>query len=169
MPAPKTAPQPFDPATDPLFLRFGKAVATAQQQNFRDAATMFRKLVEDAHDDPTLEARSREYLALCERRLAAQSAEADEDPYLRAVFAKNRGDFETALNLCRQGERHRQDERMAYLAASILALEGEVAEAAELLAFAVHRNARNRVQAVHDSDFAEVLGRAEFAFVHQTA
>ena len=54
---------------------------------------------------------------------------------------------------------------MAYLAASILALEGELPEAAELLAFAVGQNARNRVQAIHDSDFAEVLGRAEFAFV----
>ena len=36
----------------------------------------------------------------------------------------------------------------------------------EELARAVEQNARNRVQAFHDSDFAEVLGRAEFAFVH---
>ncbi len=34
-----------------------------------------------------------------------------------------------------------------------------------LLAIAVDQNPKNRVQAFHDSDFAEVLGRAEFAFV----
>ena len=37
---------------------------------------------------------------------------------------------------------------------------------AELLALAVGQKAKNRVLAFHDSDFADVLHRAEFAFVH---
>lgn len=159
------APQP---ATDPLLDLFGQAVAAAQRQRFREAAGMFQRLLAESDDEPTLRERSRQYLTLCEQRLAngsAPAADAEEDPYLQAVVAKNRGDFAEALALCRRGGRHRRDERMAYLAASILALQGELAEASELLAFAVGQNARNRVQAFHDSDFAEVLGRAEFAFV----
>ena len=167
-PASRPAAAPAPPATDPLLALFGNAVAAAQRQHFREAAGMFRRLLKESDDEPTLRDRSRQYLTLCEQRLAngnPAAGEAEEDPYLQAVVAKNRGNFAEALALCRRGGRHRRDERMAYLAASILALEGELPEAAELLAFAVGQNARNRVQAIHDSDFAEVLGRAEFAFV----
>lgn len=154
------------PAPDPQLELFGRAVAAAQQKHWREAAGLFRRLLEDIDDDPGLGERARQYLALCEQRLTNGNADdADDDPYLQAVVAKNRGDFAAALALCRRGGRHHRDERMAYLAASILALEGEVAEAAALLAQAVEQNARNRVQAFHDSDFADVLGRAEFAFV----
>ena len=128
---------PSVPKPDPQLELFARAVAAAQQKRWKEAASLLRRLLHDA----------------------------DDDPYLQAVIAKNRGDFAAALAICRRGGRHRRDERMAYLAASILALEGEFVEAAELLALAVGQNARNRVQAFHDSDFAEVLGRAEFAFV----
>ncbi|MEO7794136.1 MAG: hypothetical protein ABIV06_05125 [Thermoanaerobaculia bacterium] len=153
------------PGADPALELFGRAVAATQQQRYREAAVLFRQLLQDTDDDPTLADRARQYLSLCEQRLTNGKESHDDDPYLQAVVAKNRGDFAAALALCRRGGRHRRDERMAYLAASILALEGEIAEAAELLALAVDQNARNRVQAFHDSDFAEVLGRAEFAFV----
>jgi len=165
---PKPAAGALPPATDPLLDLFGQAVAAAQRQHFREAAAMFRRLLAESDDEPTLRERSRQYLTLCEQRLAngsSPAADSDDDPYLQAVVAKNRGDFDEALALCRRGGRHRRDERIAYLAASILALQGELGEAAELLAFAVGQNARNRVQAFHDSDFADVLGRAEFAFV----
>lgn len=173
MPAPKrfparpaAAPAPAVPLPDPLVDLFGRAVAAAQLKHWREAAGMFRRLVRDASDDPGLGERSRQYLALCEQRLAkGDPLEVGDDPYLHAVFEKNRGELATALALCRRGGRHRRDERMAYLAASILALTGELAESAELLAIAVAQNPKNRVQAFHDSDFAEVLGRAEFAFV----
>ena len=154
------------PAPDPQLELFGRAVAAAQQKHWREAAGLFRRLLAHTDDDPSLGERARQYLVLCEQRLTNGGAAAeDDDPYLQAVVAKNRGDFAAALALCRRGGRHHRDERMAYLAASILALEGEIAESAELLAKAVEQNARNRVQAYHDSDFADVLGRAEFAFV----
>lgn len=166
-PQPAPVAKPKTPLVDPLLELFGHAVAAAQQQHYREAAGMFRRLLQQTDDDPTLAERARQYLTLCEQKLAhGAPADGDEDPYLHAVVAKNRGDFAGALALCRRGGRHRRDERMAYLAASILALEGEIPESAELLALAVGQNARNRVQAFHDSDFAEVLGRAEFAFVH---
>jgi tetratricopeptide (TPR) repeat protein len=154
------------PAHDPALELFGRAITATHQQHWREAAALLRRLLAETEDDPALAESARQYLALCEQRLAnGKSAGGEDDPYLQAVVAKNRGDFAEALALCRRGGRHRRDERMAYLAASILALEGEIAEAAELLALAVELNARNRVQAFHDSDFADVLGRAEFAFV----
>ena len=163
-PAKRSRPEP--PGGDPQLELFGRAVAATHQKHWSAAAGLFRRLLERADDDPGVGERARQYLALCEQRLADESpADASVDLYLQAVVAKNRGDFATALALCRRGGRHRRDERMAYLAASILALAGEFEEAADLLAFAVSQNARNRVQAFHDSDFAEVLGRAEFAFV----
>lgn len=181
MPAPKrsaTKPSPAarpvirpaagsaTPRVDPQLELFGRAVAATQQKHWKQAAGLLRRLLADTDDDPSLGERARQYLALCEQRLGdGNGHEADDDPYLQAVVAKNRGDFAAALALCRRGGRHHRDERMAYLAASILALEGEIAEAAALLAQAVEQNARNRVQAFHDSDFADVLGRAEFAFV----
>ncbi len=165
-PAARPAAGSATPRVDPQLEIFGRAVAATQQKHWKQAAGLFRRLLEDTDDDPTLGERARQYLALCEQRLGdGNGNEGDDDPYLQAVVAKNRGDFAAALALCRRGGRHHRDERMAYLAASILALEGEVAEAAELLARAVAQNARNRVQAFHDSDFADVLGRAEFAFV----
>lgn len=165
--APARRADPIHRQLDPQLELFGRAVAAAQQKHWREAAGLFTRLLKDTDDDPTLAERARQYLALCEQRLAARSENDPEgDPYFQAVVEKNRGNFATALALCRSGGRHRRDEGMAYLAASILALEGEIAEAAELLAFAVAQNARNRVQAIHDSDFADVLGRAEFAFVH---
>ncbi len=154
------------PAPDPSLDLFGRAIAATHQQHWREAAVLLRRLLAEIDDDPALGERARQYLALCEQRLTnGKASEGHDDPYLEAVVAKNRGDFAEALALCRRGGRHRRDERMAYLAASILALQGEFAEAAELLALAVGQNPRNRVQAFHDSDFAEVLGRAEFAFV----
>lgn len=157
------------PFMDPLVELFGRAVAAAQERRWREAAVLFRRLLHDTGDDPGLGESARRYLALCEQRLGngrvSKANESEDDPYLQAVFEKNRGDFAAALALCRRGGRHRRDERMAYLAASILALKGELVEAAELLALAVGQNPKNRVQAFHDSDFAEVLGRAEFAFV----
>lgn len=167
---PATAPAARRESGDPALDLFARAVTATHQQHWRDAAALLQRLLAESDDDPALAERARQYLALCKERLAQRApAHDDEDPYLLAVVAKNRGDFGEALALCRRGGRHRRDERMAYLAASILALEGEVAESAELLALAVGQNARNRVQAVHDSDFAEVLGRAEFAFVLGTS
>ena len=172
-PAPAADRPASGPAPDPQLDLFGRAVTATQQKRWREAAGLFRLLLAEIDDDPSLGERARQYLSLCEQRLGnggnGDGAEPDEDPYLQAVVAKNRGDFAAALALCRRGGRHHRDERMAYLAASILALEGAIPESAELLALAGEQDARNRVLAFHDSDFAGVLDRAEFAFVLGTS
>jgi tetratricopeptide (TPR) repeat protein len=78
------------------------------------------------------------------------------DPFLQAVFEKNRGNLAAALDLCRKEGREQKDERFAYLAASIHAVEGRLEEAVQALSRAIELNPRNRVHAYHDPDFAEI-------------
>jgi tetratricopeptide (TPR) repeat protein len=91
---------------------------------------------------------------MCRQQLeAAGSAPRDSDPFLMAVYERNRGNFEAALDLCSRGGRQGKDERFTYLAASLLAVMGEDEKAASVLAQAIELNPKNRIHAYHDSDF----------------
>src|SRR3990172_1317975 len=114
-------------------------------QTWTKAKRLFERVIAEAADEPELVDRAKLYLEACRQRLAEGAGEAEgEDPYLEAVVLKNAGHLDEALALCRRGGRHRKDERMAYLAASIHALRGEVAEAADLLGLAIELNPKNR-------------------------
>ena len=90
------------PAPDPQLELFGRAIAATQQKRWKEAATLLRRLLHDTDDDPGLAERARQYLSLCEQRLAnGHEKHADDDPYLQAVIAKNRGDFAAALAIGR--------------------------------------------------------------------
>jgi len=164
--APRKSPAkpPTAGPAEPLENLLGQGLAAAQRGRFAEAARLLRRVVERGADEPELADRARQLLAVAEQRLAAEpSSDSETDPYLHAVVEKNRGRFAEALAICRRGGRHRRDGRMAYLAASILALTGELEESAELLATAIAIDGRHRVQALHDSDFAAVRRRKEFA------
>ena len=62
----------------------------------------------------------------------------------------------SVFQISRKGGRDQKDERFAYLAASIHAVEDRLDEAAEVLARAVELNPKNRIHAFHDPDFAEL-------------
>ena len=150
---PKAATQ----TVDPVLAKFNKALETLHGRSWAKAAQLFEGVIQES-DVPELRERARQYLAAC--RLQEQKAQGDvpaddEDPYLRAVFEKNRGNYAAALDLVKKngGEK---DERFAYLAASIHAAEGRKDEAAKALTRAVELNAKNRVHAFHDPDFAEL-------------
>ena len=53
--------------------------------------------------------------------------------FLLAVYEKNRGNFKEALEMSRKGGLDQKDERFAYLAASIHAVEERTEEAAQVL------------------------------------
>lgn len=142
---------------DPVLAKFNKALETLHGKSWAKAAELFESVVQES-DVPELRERARQYLSAC--RLQEQKAQGDapvpdEDPYLRAVYEKNRGNYAAALELVKKngGEK---DERYAYLAASIHAAEGRKDEAARTLTRAVELNAKNRVHAFHDPDFAEL-------------
>jgi tetratricopeptide (TPR) repeat protein len=126
------------------------------RRSWSKAAKLLQEVI-DQGDRPELLERARQLLAVCRQRTAEEEpAPEGEDPYLQAVFEKNRGDLDAALEICRRGGREKKDERFAYLAASIYALEQRTAEAAEALTRAVELNPTNRIHAFHDSDFAEL-------------
>ncbi len=147
------------PGADPALDALTKGLAALQGKDWPKAAELLEKAVELA-DRPELRERARQFLAACRQKAQAEDGkpakDRDVDPYLQAVYEKNRGDFREALEICRRGGRDQKDERFAYLAASIHALENRTEEAAQALAKAVELNSKNRIYAFHDSDFAEL-------------
>jgi len=155
-------------AVDSSLKAYTQAVEALHHKSWSKAAKLFATVVESA-DLPEVRERARQYLAACRQQEALHEAKAGkqpkeeaEDPYLRAVFEKNRGDLAAAFALCRQGGKDQKDERFAYLAASIHAVEGRIDEAAQALGRAVELSAKNRIHAFHDPDFAELRGNPSF-------
>lgn len=150
-------------AVDPALDAFTKALDAFHKKDWAKAAELLEGALAES-DRLDLSARARQYLAASRQKLeeagAAKGkgkAKADDgDPFLRAVVEKNRGDAAAALELCRQEGREQKDERFAYLAASIHAAEGRTEEAVQALSRAIELNAKNRVHAFHDPDFAEL-------------
>jgi tetratricopeptide (TPR) repeat protein len=150
-------------AADPVLAVYEEAVREAYKGRWKQAASLFEKVMAES-DQPELSDRARQYLAACRRRLLAATGDGgDADPYLAAVLAKNRGDLDEALAICKEGGRAKKDERFAFLAASLYALTGREEEAAQALAQAVELNPKNRVHAFHDPDFAALRGQKELA------
>jgi tetratricopeptide (TPR) repeat protein len=159
-PAPK--PKARAAASDPALDLFTEALAAFHKKDWAKAAGLFETALAES-DRLDLSARARQYLAASRQRAeedagakAKGKKEEDGDPFLRAVFEKNRGDSAAALDLCRQEGRDQKDERFAYLAASIHAAEGRTEEAVQALSRAIELNSKNRVHAFHDPDFAEL-------------
>ena len=152
--AARSAPAAYD---DPALDAFTEGLQALQQKNWSKAAERFESALAQS-DRSDLSARARQFLATARQHLAEKpSAKEDNgDPFLRAVFEKNRGDFDAALELCRKEGRDQKDERFAYLAASIHAAEGRFDEAVQALNRAIEMNPKNRVHAYHDPDFAEI-------------
>lgn len=150
---------------DPGFKVFEEGLAALYKGQWEKARQLFQKAVAAA-EAPELAGRARQLLAASERRLAeAAEAAGDDstDPFLKAVFEKNRGNLDVAQEICNRGGRAKKDERFAYLLASILALEGRYDEASEALALAIEFNPENRIHAYYDPDFAQLRKRREFA------
>ena len=105
---------------------------------------------------------ARRYLAATRQQRETEKAAA-ADPYLEAVYERNRGNFDAALDICSRGGRQSKDERFAHLAASIHAAGGELEKAAKFLEVAIELNPRNRVLAYHDTDFASMREDPQYA------
>ena len=139
---------------------FTDAIRLLHDQKWSDAIALFEKVIRET-DGLQLADRARQYLKLCRRRSAP--VEGGRDPYLEAVFEKNRGNLVQAVQLCLEHGSTDEEERYAYLMASIRALEGSDDEALELLETAIRLEPKNRVHAFHDSDFQTLRGREEFS------
>lgn len=159
----RRSPSPSQAGADPAIDALTKGLAALQKKDWQKAAALLEKAVGLA-DRPELRERARQFLAACRQKAQAEDAKPARgvDPYLQAVYEKNRGNFKEALEICRRGGRDQKDERFAYLAASIHAIENRTEEAAEALAKAVELNPKNRIHAFHDSDFAELRKNRDY-------
>lgn len=162
-PQPKPKPRSQDPSTsgDPALDALTEGLAALQGKDWKKAAERLEKAVELA-DRPELRERARQFLAAC-RQKAGEGEETEKvDPFLQAVYEKNRGDHRAALEISRKGGRDQKDDRFAYLVAAIHAAEDRIEEAAQALAKAVELNSKNRIHAFHDPDFAELRKNRDY-------
>ncbi len=151
-----------DPALEPL----EKGLAALYAKRWRQAEKLLGEAAELAQQ-AELANRARRYLAAARERLADSGEE--PEPYLQAVFERNRGNYERALEICSRGGRQSKDERFAHLAAAIHAARGERDKAAKFLELAIQLNPKNRVHAYHDPDFAALREDPELAHLFAPA
>jgi tetratricopeptide (TPR) repeat protein len=157
------APRKTVGGADPSLEALSQGLAALQAQDWAKAVKHFELAVEQS-DQPEVKDRARQFLTVSRQRAqgsakpaGAKGAAAEEpDPYLQAVYEKNRGNLAEALEISRKGGQDQKDERFAYLAASIHAVESRWDDAAQALARAVELNPKNRIHAFHDPDFAEL-------------
>lgn len=165
-PQPKTAtsPRPSASASDPAVDAFAEGLAALQAKNWAKAVEHLEKAMELA-DRSELRDKARQLLVIPRQKVGEQGGktkEAEVDPYLTAVYEKNRGNLKASLEISRQGGRDQKDDRFAYLVASIHAVEDRLEEAAQALSKAVELNPKNRIHAFHDPDFAELRKNRDY-------
>src|SRR6185295_11525382 len=165
-PQPQRRPQTSSQAdADPAIDALTKGLAALQSKNWPKAMELLEQAMTLA-DLPELRERARQFLAACRQRAEADSEKPakghEVDPYLQAVYEKNRGNFRAALEICHKSGRDQKDDRFAYLVAAIQALENKTDEAVQALAKAVELNPQNRIHAFHDSDFAELRKNRDY-------
>src|SRR5262249_58490880 len=111
-------------------------------------------------------ARRRMYLAACRNgdSKKSTSAQEPEEAYHLAVFEKNKGNFERALELLKKSPPRRDgDGRVHYLAACCHALAGETDEALSNLKKAIAADVQNRRLARLEADLASLRGSPAFS------
>ncbi len=144
---------------------FGQALELLHGGKYPQAAEILERIAGNAESMQVAD-RARQHLKIC--RSQTSEGIQNGDPYLSAVFEKNNGNLEQALELCQQQKTADSDERYAYLMASIQALAGAESEALGHLEAAIGLEPKNRVHAYHDPDFDALRGHEEFTQLVQS-
>lgn len=150
---------PLADEPDPMLKVLEKALTAMYRQKWEQAAKSLQRVADQA-EDASLAARAREYLRACEQNLKSSKSRI-RDPYLRAVFERNAGHLDKALEISTHSS-HARDDRFLYLAGAVSSLQGELGEAAKYLRKAIKKEPRHRVHALHDSDFEALRESGEF-------
>ena len=146
---------------DPLLKVYERGLKGLYQGKWKAAAKDFARVVEESSESD-LVGQARRYLRTCKKRLGEGVQPEEGDPFLMAVYERNRGNFEESLAVCSRGGRQSKDERFAYLAASIYALMDDREKAGSFLSLAIELNPKNRIHAFHDADFEALRADPEY-------
>ena len=151
---------------DPLMDVYVKGTRALYGKKWREAKKHFDQVLAES-DHPELRMGAQKFLEVCERHLT-KPAGAD-DPFLLAVYERNRGNLDEALDLCTRGGRTGKDERFAYLASAIHAVRGDLDKAADMLETAINLDPKNRVHALYDADFEALRAEEDYASLFEAA
>jgi tetratricopeptide (TPR) repeat protein len=135
---------------------YQQGMAALYAGEWERAASLLDAVADEGHGE--LMARARQFAAVARQRLGEAPP---EDPWLRAVYEKNRGRYGDALALCAADGRGETDGRFAYLAAVLHTLEGDLERGQEHLDRAIALDPHNRAHALHDPDLRPLRERAE--------
>lgn len=144
---------------------YEKAIDLFHKRHFDDAARRFEDLIEKHPDEKEFLDRARMYLTACRngKKTKTPSTSEPEEIYHAAVFEKNRGNVEKALELLRKSAGKKDgDGRVHYLAACCFALQGDVDQALQSLKKAIAADDHNRIQARLEADLSVLRGTQGF-------
>src|SRR5450830_797941 len=156
-------PREEDPTAE---ARRARARQGAQGPRFlrRGRAALRRPLGKHPEEKEYLD-RARMYLGACRagKKTKGTAAAEPEELYHAAVFEKNRGNVDKALDLLRRNAGRRDgDGRVHYLTACCFALQGDVDQALQSLKKAIAADDQNRIQARLEADLAALRGTQGF-------
>ena len=157
----------YQKVPDPGIEPFEKGLTALYGKKYAQAAKLLAQAAEKA-EQPDVANRARRYLAVARER-SGKAGSSQADPFLEAVYERNRGNYDLALEICSRGGRQSKDERFAHLAAGIYATIGELDKAAKFLELAIELNPRNRIRAYHDPDFEALREDPEHAGIFAAA
>ncbi|HQR45970.1 MAG TPA: tetratricopeptide repeat protein [Thermoanaerobaculia bacterium] len=144
---------------------YEKAIELFHKRRFDEAGRRFEELIEKYPDEKEFRDRAKMYLAACRNGKKTRGAvpSEPEELYHHAVFEKNRGNVDRALELLRKTAGRRDgDGRLHYLAACCHALQGDVDQALQSLKKAIAASDQNRIQARLDTDLSALRGHQGF-------
>src|SRR5450759_260072 len=171
------APEPDRPRKAPASLKeavketsaarkeYEKAIELFHKRHFDEAARRFEDLIEKHPDEKEFLDRARMYLGACRtgKKTKGPSMAEPEELYYAAVFEKNRGNVDKALELLRKNAGRRDgDGRVHYLAACCFALQDDAEQALQSLRKAIAADDQNRIQARLEADLAPLRGTQGF-------
>jgi len=167
-PAPRKSPASLKEAQKELSAarkEYEKAIEAFHKRRFDEAARRFEELIQKHPDEKEYRDRARMYLAACRngKKTRGSVPSEPEELYHHAVFEKNRGNVNRALELLKRTAGRRDgDGRLHYLAACCHALKGDVDQALVSLRKAIAASDQNRIQARLDTDLISLRGHQSF-------
>lgn len=145
---------------------YERAIELFHRRRLDDAGDRFEEILEKHPDEKEIVDRSRMYLAACRNGSRNNHEPASGEPeelYHAAVYEKNRGNVDRALELLRKSAARRDgDGRVHYLAACCHALAGDMDQALANLKKAIAVDGQNRIQARLETDLSSLRGTPGF-------
>lgn len=145
---------------------YEKAIDLFHKRRFDEAAERFEALLTTHTEEKEFLDRARMYLSACRngKKQRASSPSEPEELYHAAVFEKNRGNVDRALELLKKTVGRKDgDGRIHYLAACCHALQGDAEQALANLRKAIAADDQNRIQARLETDLVSLRGTPGFS------